>query len=113
MTKKKSYDEVSVIKALNRKTSISIKNEALTNGVHGVINVLKNATDLGNSSWGKIDYLIKVHNYKIYIVDNINKRQKINNSDDNNDIVNKKIIKRQAKLNMANMSKQAMRKERK
>lgn len=49
----------------------------------------------------------------MYIVDNINKRQTINSSDDNNDIINKKMIKRQAKLNMANMSKQAMRKERK
>lgn len=113
MTKKKSYDEVSVVKALNRKASINIKTEATSDGVHGVIHVLKNANDLGNSSWGKIDYLVKVHNYKMYIVDNIAKRQTINSSDDNNDIINKKMVKRQAKLNMANMSKQAMRKERK
>ena len=51
MSKKKSYDEVSVIRALSRKKSIKI--DMATKHVK----VAKDAMDVGNGSWGKIDYL--------------------------------------------------------
>ena len=43
------------LKIIKKKTKLS-----------GFLIVLNNAHDLGNGSWGKIDYLCKKHNYNIY-----------------------------------------------
>lgn len=108
MTKKVSYDEVSVAKSLNKKTEISINTNIKR------INVKKNATNVGNGTWGKIDYLCKVHGYHYFFADNVGKSTRdIRDDNENNDIVSKKVAKRQAKLNMAAATKAVMHKIRK
>lgn len=51
----KNYDEATCVKELNKKASCEI--------VGSVINVLIGATDLGNGSWGKIDFLRRYCGY--------------------------------------------------
>ena len=53
MSRKKHYDEASVVRSIERKASVSVTN----NGGIKVIEVLKGATDCGCGTWGKIDYL--------------------------------------------------------
>lgn len=98
----KNYDEVSVIKSLSRKASIRI------NSVNKSIEVVKDATDVGNGSWGKIDYLCKVHGYFYIFVRSVDARKQFNNLDDNTK--KSKAAKRENKLNMAAMTKNAMKK---
>ena len=102
----KHYDEVSVVRALSRKSSIRIT----TNGAYNHIQILKDATDVGNGSWGKIDYLTKVHGYIPVRVDTfVGRRNHINaNSEDNHSVVDTKTAKREKKFNMATMAKNAM-----
>nr|DAL20001.1 MAG TPA_asm: hypothetical protein [Bacteriophage sp.] len=108
MTKKVSYDEVSVVKSLRKKNSISI--DANTK----VITVRKKATDVGNGSWGKIDYLCKVHGYVYVFSWAVDKSTKdVQEDSDDGSVVNKKAAKRQAKLNMAAATKAVMHKIRK
>lgn len=95
---KRHYDEVSVVRVLNRKSSITIKQNK-------TINVVKNATDIGNSSWGKIDYLCKVHDYIVVFVENNNKQKSKLNDED---VINSKIAKREAKINIVSIAKNAM-----
>lgn len=104
--KHKSYDEVNVVRILSRKSSIRIT----TNGKCNYIQILKDATDVGNGSWGKIDYLTKVHGYVFVKVDSFNdKRNNINiNGEDNHSVVDTKTVKRERKFNMATMAKNAM-----
>lgn len=97
---KKNYDETSVIRVIQRKNGVTVSNNKL-------ITVSANATDVGNKTWGKIDYLCKVHGYSYMVSGVIAKVIKENN--DKNEAVNKKVVKREAKLNMANMAKNAMR----
>ena len=52
----KNYDEATCVKELNKKASCEI--------VGSVINVLIGATDLGNGSWGKVDFLRRYCGYK-------------------------------------------------
>lgn len=47
----KNYDETKVVRTLTKKRSISIDTYSR------VIKVAADATDVGNGSWGKIDYL--------------------------------------------------------
>lgn len=104
MAKKRAYDETSVIRSLSKKNSIRV------NAIEKVVEVMKSATDVGNGSWGKIDYLHKVHGYVYVFVTSLGK-EKVNNIDDNSvNISNNKTAKREAKFNMATMSKNAMRK---
>lgn len=108
MTKKVSYDEVSVVKSLRKKNSISINTNIK------VIIIKLNATDVGNSSWGKIDYLCKVHGYVYAFSYSVVKFTKNVQEDfDDGSIINKKAAKRQAKLNMAAATKAVMHKIRK
>jgi hypothetical protein len=105
MAKKRAYDEVSVVRSLSKKNSISI------NTVNMTINVLKDSPEVGNGSWGKIDYLRKVHGYVVVFVKSINKRPaQPQQEDDNVGAVNTKSAKREAKLNMVSMVKSTMRK---
>lgn len=70
MTNKKHYDEASVIRSLMRKHSINISHDM----GRPVIEIEKNATDVGNGSWGKIDYLVKYCDYVVMRVSHIRKR---------------------------------------
>lgn len=104
MAKKRAYDETSVIRSLSKKNSIRV------NTVEKVVEVMKGASDVGNGSWGKIDYLHKVHGYVYVFVTSLGKKKVNNTDDDSVNIDNNKTAKREAKFNMATMSKNAMRK---
>lgn len=54
--KTKKYDEASVVRILSKNPDIEIKRDK-------TVEVLINSTNVGNGSWGKIDYLCKVHGY--------------------------------------------------
>lgn len=104
MSTKKVYDEASVVKSISKKKSISVST------VNKIINVDRNATDVGNGTWGKIDYLCKVHGYTYAFMSEVvskARNKKVNN--DEEVAVNSKTAKREAKLNMATMAKSAMR----
>lgn len=102
---KRHYDETSVIRSLSRKGSIQI------NTINKTIEIVKNSTDVGNGSCGKIDYLHKVHGYIPVFVASLNKKsnsKKFIEDDDFN--INNKSSKRETKFNMASMAKAAMKK---
>lgn len=101
---KKCYDEASVIRSLSKKNSIRI------NKIDKVIEVLKDNTEVGIGSWGKIDYLHKVHGYIYVFVKSLSGNKSFNNNEDNIKVGSNKTAKREAKFNMATMSKNAMRK---
>lgn len=108
MTKKVSYDEVSVAKSLSRKSSIKVYPHVKT------IAIKEGATDVGNGSWGKIDYLCKVHGYVYVFSHSVGKSSKyVQEDSDDSSVINKKAAKRQAKLNMAAATKAVMHKIRK
>lgn len=96
------YNEVDAVKALNKKNGISI------NKVGKAITIDKTNNNLGNGSWGKIDYLIKVHGYVVVFTTELGKKKKPVDDDTNN--TNSKTAKREAKLNMVAMTKAAMKK---
>ena len=96
------YNEVDAIKALNKKNGISI------NKVGKAITIDKTNNNLGNSSWGKIDYLTKIHGYVVIFTTELGKKKK--SADDDTDNTNRKTAKREAKLNMVAMTKAAMKK---
>lgn len=105
MAKNKVYDEVSVVRSLSKKASIYI------NTVEKRIDIVKNNTELGNGSWGKIDYLIHVHGYVPVFVPSISARKAVKKfTDTDTDNTRSKSSKREAKLNMAAMTKAAMKK---
>lgn len=52
----KNYDEATCVRKLNKKASCEV--------VGSVINVLIGATDLGNGSWGKVDFLRRYCGYR-------------------------------------------------
>lgn len=105
MAKKKVYDEVSVVRALSKKASVYV------NTVEKRIDIVKNNTELGNSSWGKIDYLTHVHGYIPVFVSSISSRRAVKKfTDTDTDNTRSKASKREAKFNMAAMSKAAMKK---
>lgn len=95
---KKHYDEVSVVRSLSRKSSINI-NSSLKE-----IKIKKGATDVGNGSWGKIDYLRHVHGYHVFFIASVVKSSII----ENNDGQTYRDVKKSRKLNMAAMAKNAM-----
>lgn len=102
---KKIYDEASVVRSLSKKSSIKIST------ANKYIEIVDGNTEVGNGSWGKIDYLTKVHGYVVLFVKNISHKFTSNKSSDNEDRkINSKTAKREAKLNMAAMAKSAMRK---
>lgn len=107
---KRHYDEASCVRSLSRKSSIRFTQL----GTDKCIQVLKNHTDVGNGSWGKIDYLHKVHNYRCVLVSEFFGVKKVSSvvSEDNNNELDSKTIKRERKFNMASMTKSAMKKVR-
>lgn len=100
----KNYDEVSVVRSLSKKSTIAID----TN--NKVISIDRKSTELGNGSWGKIDFLCNYRDYSYIFVDSVGKRVVAQSDNVNeNGIGDRKLSKREAKLNMAAMSKSAMR----
>lgn len=95
---KKAYDEASVIRSLKKKSSIRIMHNK-------VIEITKDATDVGCGSWGKIDYLCKVHGYFYRFVKAV-----IKTKSDDSSYGSNKSTKREKKLNMVSMTKKAMQK---
>lgn len=57
MSKKKTYDEVSVIAKLGKKRSVRVDR------AQKVIYVERDNSEVGNGSWGKIDYLVHYCGY--------------------------------------------------
>ena len=98
----KKYDEASVISSLSKKASIRI------NRVSKVVEVVRDSADVGNGSWGKIDYLCKVHGFHYVFVKSIGAKKK-KDFDDSKE-KKSKAAKREDKLNMAAMAKNAMKK---
>lgn len=101
---KNHYDEASVIRSLSRKSSIKI------NSIQKTIEVVKNNTEVGIGSWGKIDYLTKVHGYVVLFVKVLKNKPAKNLDNDNYNGRSNKTAKREAKFNMAAMAKSAMKK---
>lgn len=69
---RKQYTEDEVIKTLRRKNDIRVDSfkkeiQILSNKIFtkrgDIVDNPAKKFDLGNGSWGKIDYLIKVHDY--------------------------------------------------
>ena len=108
MSRKRTYDEASVVRAIEKKASVRI----VRNGMNKFIEVVKNATDVGAGTWGKIDYLVKVHGYFQHFVNKIDKRliPSKGKKDSEESFGSNKTAKREQKLNMAKMSKDAMKK---
>lgn len=102
---KKHYDEVSVIRSIERKPSVKVDSQIK------VVQIVKNATDVGIGSWGKIDYLCSVHGYRYIFVQSLSGKRAIKkNENDEIKQGSNKTTKREAKLNMAKMAKNAMKK---
>lgn len=105
MAKKIAYDETSVVRSLSKKGSIQINTGSKT------VKVVRDNTEVGNSSWGKIDYLRKVHGYVVTFTTKLSKKVTSNRTSNYEDSsINSKTAKREAKFNMAAMAKNAMRK---
>lgn len=57
---RKQHNVDEVLRSLSKKNGCSISNERRT------IEIRKHQTDLGNGSWGKIDFLQKRYGYTVY-----------------------------------------------
>ena len=97
--KKKNYDEAKVVRIISKKRDIRV------DGIKKTIEVVKNSTEVGNGSWGKIDYLCGVHGYVVLFVKAINKAS-IAFKDDEQEVVTRHS--KRDKFSMAAMSKAAM-----
>lgn len=64
----KNYDEATCVRELNKKASCEV--------VGSAINVLIGATDLGNGSWGKVDFLRRYCGYRQIFVNELPKLTK-------------------------------------
>ena len=104
MAKKIAYDETSVVRSLSKKSSIKINTTLKT------IEVVDGNTEVGNGSWGKIDYLTKIHGYVVLFVKALKNKPAKNLDNDNYNGRSNKTAKREAKFNMAAMTKSAMKK---
>lgn len=100
---RKHHDEARCVRSLSKKNSICITKKC--------IEVLRGATDIGNGSWGKIDFLTKYCDYVCIFVPKLNsKTSRMLNTKENGDNISitAKAAKRERKLNMATMAKTAM-----
>lgn len=90
----RNYDEVSVIASLMRKSTINIDRGNKT------INILVDSTELGNTSWGKIDFLVNHCRYHVCYVSNLGKKNRKQITDEDIDISSKLDIVGAVKLKM-------------
>ena len=100
----KKYDEVSVVKALERKSDISIDK------VNKTIEIIKDSNEVGNGSWGKIDYLVKVHRYVyLFVKSHKNKKRNVKHPvEEKDEIINNKSAKHESKINAIKKIKSLM-----
>ena len=63
----KKHDEANVVRALNRKSEIKV------DMITGCIEVVKEATNVGIRTWGKIDFLVNHCGYHQIFVTKISK----------------------------------------
>ena len=99
----KNYDEASVVRALNKKQGCSV------NSINKVITIDKLADSLGNKSWGKIDFLVHYCKY-VYVFTTSGIKKSFTPNDVENIDNKSKTAKRENKINMAAMTKNAMKK---
>lgn len=104
--KKKNYDEVSVIRSITKKADVSI------DCVNKIVQVKKDSNEVGNGTWGKIDYLCHYRGYSYIISKTINNNRKVINREfgDNNDRKTSKKERKQLKLDMVKSTKKMMKK---
>lgn len=104
--KKKNYDEVSVIRSITKKADVSI------DYVNKIVQVKKDSNEVGNSTWGKIDYLCHYCGYSYIISKTINNNRKVINREfgDDNDRKTPKKERKQLKLDMIKYTKKLMKK---
>lgn len=104
--KRKNYDEASVIRSITKKADVYVDR------VNKVVQVKKDSNEVGNGTWGKIDYLCHYCGYIYVLMLKINNNKKIINREFGNDD-NRKISKRerkQLKLDMVKSTKKIMKK---
>lgn len=103
--KKKNYDEVSVIRSITKKADVSI------DYVNKIIQVKEDSNEVGNGTWGKIDYLCHYCGYIYVRPKTINNRKIINREfGDDNDRKTSKKERKQLKLDMVKSTKKLMKK---
>lgn len=103
--KKKNYDEVSVIRSITKKADVSV------DYVNKIIQVKEDSNEVGNGTWGKIDYLCHYCGYSYIISKTINNRKIINREfGDDNDRKTSKKERKQLKLDMVKSTKKLMKK---
>lgn len=104
--KKKNYDEVSVIKSITKKADVSV------DYTNKIVQVKKDSNEVGNGTWGKIDYLCHYCGYSYIISKTINSNRKIINREFGNDDDRKisKKERKQLKLDMVKFTKKIMKK---
>lgn len=104
--KKKNYDEASVIRSIIKKADVSV------DYVNKIIQVKKDSNEVGNGTWGKIDYLCHYCGYSYIIFKTINSNRKIINRGfgDDNDRKTSKKERKQLKLDMIKSTKKMMKK---
>lgn len=100
MTKKKSYDETSVLRKLARRKGLTFDYS------QKIINVYSGATDVGNSTWGKIDYLTRYCGWFVRSVKTLNKKS--NNDFNDNDNRPSKEDRHNKKINLVKQVKNIM-----
>ena len=61
MSKKERHNETDALRQLDRKRDCYIKGKIIQ--VLSRTGIQKRSNDLGNKSWGRIDYLVKCCNY--------------------------------------------------
>lgn len=90
----RNYDEVSVIASLMRKSTINVDRGNKT------ISILKESTEIGNTSWGKIDYLVNHCKYHVCYVSTLGRKNKKQTADDDIEISSKLDIVGAVKLKL-------------
>lgn len=103
--KKKNYDEVSVIRSITKKADVSV------DYVNKIIQVKEDSNEVGNGTWGKIDYLCHYCGYIYVRPKTINNRKIINREFGNDDDrKTSKKERKQLKLDMVKSTKKLMKK---
>ena len=98
---KRSYDEVSVLRILSKNKSIEISGKGI------YVNTSNN--NIGNGTWGKIDYLCKIHNYHYVISSDGKSNNGVKRKQHSNNVkVEAKIPMPVNTLNMSALSIKAM-----
>lgn len=104
---KQEYTENSVLRILNKFRNIEVNSNTKT------IYIVKNTTEIGNGTYGKIDYLIKVHGYKTAFVNQLTKRNRLIATKHEREDTDIYKGNKRDKINMAAMVRATMKKNKK